>query len=96
MRKFSLALLTPVISLPVMVTRSTCPASTDAMNSLKLNGLWLVWNLVENCQTRAPMTTRTIQNTRLFKVEFKLGPHHVSDLRVSPYSAPCVQRSLWY
>ena len=70
MRKFSLALLTPVMSLPVMVTRSTWPASTDAMNSLKLNGLAAVWYLEEKFHAKPPSTTRTIQNARLLSVEF--------------------------
>jgi hypothetical protein len=41
------------------------------MNSLKLRGFWLVWNFVEKFHTRTPTTTRTIQKTRLFSVEFK-------------------------
>ena len=79
---------------PVIVARDNDAidlSRVDRRHELrKLNGLWLVWNLVENCHTKAPMTTRAIQNTGLFKVEFKLGPHRVSDLRVSPYSV------LWY
>src|SRR5687767_6977705 len=58
------------MSLPVMVTRSTCPASTDAMNSLKLNGLAAVWYLEEKFHAKPPSTTRTIQNARLLSVEF--------------------------
>jgi hypothetical protein len=68
---FSWALLTPVISLPVIVTRATWPASTADMKSLKATGLLLVWNFVEKFHTTTPTTTRTIQNTRLFSVEFK-------------------------
>jgi hypothetical protein len=41
------------------------------MNSLKLTGLLLVWNFVEKFHTTTPTTTRTIQKTRLFSVEFK-------------------------
>ena len=49
--------------------------STDAMNSLKVSGWWPVWNVVEKFHTRTPTTTRTIQKTRLFSVEFKLPSH---------------------
>jgi hypothetical protein len=34
-------------------------------------GSALVWNFVEKFHTRTPTTTRAIQNTRLFSVEFK-------------------------
>ena len=64
----------PVISLPVMTTRATWPASTHAMNSLKLADVSLRWNLDEKFQTSTPTATRTIQNTRLFRVEFNLPP----------------------
>jgi hypothetical protein len=70
-RKLSLALVVPVISLPVIVTRAIWPASTEVMNSLKFNAFGLVWNFVEKFHTRTPTTTRTIQNTRLLSVEFK-------------------------
>ena len=53
-----------------MMTRSIWPPSTDAMNSLKLRGLLLVWNFVEKFHTRTPMTTSAIQKTRLLSVEF--------------------------
>jgi hypothetical protein len=65
----------PVISLPVIVTRATCPDSTDVMNSLKLMALALApLNFVDMFQTRTPTTTRTNQKTRLFSVEFKSCP----------------------
>ncbi len=43
------------------------------MNSLKVTGVSLFWNFEEKFQTRSPTTTRTIQKTRLFKVEFNGG-----------------------
>jgi hypothetical protein len=44
------------------------------MNSLKVSGFWLVWNLVEKFHTSPPTRTSTIQKTRLFRVEFKQIP----------------------
>ncbi len=71
MRKFSLACVIPVISLPVMVTRATCPESTQEMNSLKVTGDSLRWSLEEKFQTTPTTTTIATQNTRLLTVEFK-------------------------
>jgi hypothetical protein len=52
------------------------------MNSLKLRGLALaVLKRVEKFHTRTPTTTRTIQNTRLFRVEFKSGLPPETDSR---------------
>ena len=64
----------PVISWPVMVTFSTLPASTSAMKSLNGTGFDGLWNLVEKFHTPTATTTRTIQNTKLFNVEFTLYP----------------------
>jgi hypothetical protein len=41
------------------------------MNSLNFSAFWLGWKRVEMFQTRIPTRTRTIQNARLFRVEFK-------------------------
>jgi hypothetical protein len=62
------------MSLPVIVTRSTCPASTEAMNSLKLRDLAAAWYFVEKFHTRPPTAMRTIQKTALLIVEFTLIP----------------------
>ena len=70
MRKLSLALVIPVISLPVISTLATCPESTQATNSLKLAGVSFFWNLEEKFQTRTAIASRTIQNTALFTAEF--------------------------
>ncbi len=55
-----------------MVTFSTLPASTSVMKSLNGTGFDWVWNLVEKFHTPTATTTRTIQNTKLFNVEFTL------------------------
>ena len=49
------------------------PLSRVSTNSL--NGIVLsrVWKFVEKFQISIPTTTRTIQNSRLFSVEFNLG-----------------------
>jgi hypothetical protein len=43
------------------------------MNSLKLTVRSWVWNFVEKFQIARPTTTRTIQNIKLFNVEFTQG-----------------------
>ncbi len=55
-----------------MVTFSILPASTSVMKSLNGTGFDWVWNRVEKFHTPTATTTRTIQNTRLFNVEFTL------------------------
>jgi hypothetical protein len=64
-------LVTPVISCPVITTRLTFPDSTDAMNSLNDKRESRVWYFVEKFQMSTPTTTSTIQNSKLFRVEFK-------------------------
>jgi hypothetical protein len=63
----------PVISLPLITTLWTSPASTFWRNCENgiLDGPGR--RPVENCQIRTPTTTRTIQNNRLLRVEFNLG-----------------------
>jgi hypothetical protein len=41
------------------------------MNSLNFSAFWLGWKRVEMFHTSIPTSTRTIQNARLFRVEFK-------------------------
>ena len=41
------------------------------MNSLNVIVFSACWNLVEKFQMSTPRTTSTIQNNRLFNVEFK-------------------------
>ncbi len=60
-----------MISWPVIVTRATLPLSTHDMNSLKLTDRSCCWNFVEKFQMSTPTTTSTIQNSKLFRVEFK-------------------------
>ena len=57
-----------------MVTFSIFEASTSAMKSLNGTGFDGVWNLLEKFHTPSATTTRTIQNTKLFNVEFTLYP----------------------
>ena len=64
-----------MISWPVMVTFSTLPASTSVMKSLNGTGLGRALELAwRNSTPPTATTTRTIQNTRLFNVEFTLYP----------------------
>ena len=44
------------------------------MKSLNGTGFDGLWNLLEKLQTPSATTTRTIQNTKLFNVEFTLYP----------------------
>ena len=57
----------------MIVTLETWPVSTWVMKVLKLMAWSLRWNRVEKFQTRTPTTTSTIQNSRLFRVEFTNG-----------------------
>jgi hypothetical protein len=54
-----------------MVTLEIWPESTFDMNSLNFSAFWLGWNRVEMFHTSIPTRTSTIQNARLFRVEFK-------------------------
>ena len=78
MRNFSLPLpvvpvRVPVISLPVITTLTTCLSSTCFMK--RENEIWfsLLCSEFEKFQIRTPTTTRTIQNSKLLRVEFNLG-----------------------
>ena len=71
-----------MISLPVIVTLDL-PASTFDMNSLNFRLVGSVWKRVEKFQTSTPTRTRTIQNTRLFRVEFKNSSQQTEFSRVS-------------
>ena len=61
---------TPLMSLPVIVTLETWPASTCDMKVLKLIACSRDWNVLEKFHTRRPTNTSTIQNSRLLRVEF--------------------------
>ena len=63
----------PVISLPVMTTVATSPFSTSWRNCENGIGVSLRWKVVEKFQIRTPTTIRTIQNSKLLRVEFNLG-----------------------
>ena len=65
-----------------MVTFSTLADSTSDMKSLKATARSWVWNLVEKFHTRTPTTTSTIQNSRLFSVEFTPDLPAFSSLRL--------------
>ena len=67
----SSAFRVPVISSLAIVTSATSSFSTLAMKSVNVRGAACFWSDVDSCHTRAPMTTRTIQKTRLLRVEFK-------------------------
>ena len=43
------------------------------MNSLNVIDVLVALELVEKFQIRTPTTTSTIQNSKLFRVEFNLG-----------------------
>ena len=72
-RNLAFCFVLPETSLPTIVTDWTSPLSSISTNSLNAMGLSRVWNDVEKFQMRTPTTTRTIQNNRLFSVEFNLG-----------------------
>ena len=69
----SFDLSTPLMSLPVIVTLETWPASTCDMKVLKLMACSRDWNVREKFHTRSPTKTSTIQNSRLLRVEFTRG-----------------------
>ena len=69
----SFDLSTPLMSLPVIVTLDTWPASTCDMKVLKLMACSRDWNVREKFHTRSPTKTSTIQNSRLLRVEFTRG-----------------------
>jgi len=57
---------------PVKVTIEIWLLWTFWRKSVKVISSVLRWKFVEKFQIKAAMTTRTIQNKRLFKVEFML------------------------
>jgi hypothetical protein len=59
------------MSCPVMITLATFPESARDMNSLKVATRSCDWSRVEKFQMSTPTTKSTIQNNRLFSVEFK-------------------------
>ena len=56
-----------------MVTLRTSPLSTAWRNAVNVIGVSVRWNVVEKFQIRTPTTMRTIQNSKLLRVEFNLG-----------------------
>ena len=86
MRKLSFDLVMPVISLPVISTRATCPESTNEMNSLKLTPVSLRWNLEEKFQTSTAMARSTIQKTGLFTAEFNAASRRTPGAAFPPES----------
>ena len=57
-----------------MTTEATWPSSTCFKNSENCTEFSdLPANVVEKFQIRTPTTTRTIQNSKLLRVEFNLG-----------------------
>ena len=74
MWKGSLSAYVPLISWPVIVTFSIFEPSTSAMKSLNGTGFDGLWKRLEKLHTPSATTTRTIQNTKLFNVEFTLYP----------------------
>ena len=69
MRNASWLVVRPLISLPVMVTSATCPASTWAMNSLNFTGVSFFWNWAK-CQARKTTTRRDIHSITVLNVAF--------------------------
>jgi hypothetical protein len=57
-----------------MVTRSIFSVPTSAMNSLNATSFDGVPRRLEKFHTPSATTTSTIQNTKLFNVEFTLYP----------------------
>ena len=64
---------TPVISFPIIVTDCTSLFSRCWRNTENCIGFSVRWNAVEKFQIRTPTTIRTIQNSKLLRVEFNLG-----------------------
>ena len=77
----------PVISLPTKVTSSIWPLFMRSTKSEKVMSLLPVLRLAENCQMSARMTTRTIQNSRLFNVEFTGSPSSIPRLPRLPQAS---------
>jgi hypothetical protein len=61
------------MSWPVISTWRMVPPSASDMKSLKPIRRSLVCSLVEKFQIPTPTTTSTIQNNKLFSVEFTQG-----------------------
>ena len=62
-----------MISFPVITTVATSSFSTRLRNSENAIGFSARWKVAEKCQIRTPTTIRTIQNSKLLRVEFNLG-----------------------
>ena len=87
-RKASRLAVWPLISLPVMVTSATWPASTWVMNSLNLTGVSFFW-IWAKCQARKTTTRRDIHSMTVLNVAFTFlgppdGPHSVPRPRGTP------------
>ena len=61
-----------MISLPVIVTVGDLPLLDCLRNVENGIGFSARWNVVEKFQIRTPTTMRTIQNSKLLRVEFNL------------------------
>jgi hypothetical protein len=72
---------TPVISGPVIVTDWTSFFSTCWRKVENAIGFSARWKVVENCQIMTPTTIRTIQNSKLLRVEFNLGLLNTPDFQ---------------
>ena len=62
----------PVIWLPVITTDWTCPSLTSSRKSVNEMGAGPRWNPAEKFQIMIPTPMRTIQNSKLLRVEFNL------------------------
>jgi hypothetical protein len=61
------------MSFPVIVTDATSPRSTWFRNWVNAICDSLLWKVVEKFQIRTPTTMRTIQKSKLLRVEFNLS-----------------------
>ncbi len=88
MRKASRLTVWPLISLPVIVTSCTWPASTCAMNSLNFMGVSRFWNCAK-CQARKTTTSNDIHSITVLNVAFtEKPPDGYPDRPSSPRIAP--------
>jgi hypothetical protein len=62
----------PVIWFPVITTEWTCPSLTSSRKSVNEMGAGPRWNPAEKLQIMIPTPMRTIQNSKLLRVEFNL------------------------
>ena len=72
----SFDLRTPLISLPVIVTLETCPASTCDMNVLKLMACSRDWNVLEKFHTRSADEHEHHPEQQTFQSRIHCGPPH--------------------